>query len=273
MTSDHEDGQPLTDCRGALAAAIRDNNWCASPISANRLRLSGHTLDGDASIVTDVYVLPATVGVESRLPVQLSPSQRLKGMLLGSAINAACGSAVTFECDCVPLLVNRIHAIQPEPLTVNRITLTIRMHRGLAKLASAAYADLARGVPLSTVATGCKIADFLPFAVAPIEAAVLDTTLTPQPTTKALAAFKALRIPQAEALALARVATLSESHSDAEPCAGPLVSHADGVVECYGCTNPLHRVHGRGTTASCGPGRRLGEGHHCKRCDVPLGIG
>ena len=49
-------------------------------------------------------------------------------------------------------------------------------------------------------------------------------------------------------------------------CAGPLLFHADGVVECYGCEVPAGRAHLRGSTVSCSEGLYLGRGHRCERC-------
>lgn len=52
-----------------------------------------------------------------------------------------------------------------------------------------------------------------------------------------------------------------------EACAGPILIHADGHVECYGCDDPAGHPHIVGTTVACGPGCRLGAGHLCERCE------
>jgi len=53
-----------------------------------------------------------------------------------------------------------------------------------------------------------------------------------------------------------------------EGCAGPVLIHADGVVECYGCDQPPDIPHIGGTTVSCASGLLLGHGHTCDRCEV-----
>ena len=52
-------------------------------------------------------------------------------------------------------------------------------------------------------------------------------------------------------------------------CAGPLLIHADGVVECYGCEQPW-APHIAGSTIGCSEGLYLGSGHRCFRCDGPI---
>jgi len=51
-----------------------------------------------------------------------------------------------------------------------------------------------------------------------------------------------------------------------DACAGPLLAHADGVVECYGCDEPEASRHYAGFLVSCEPSMRFGRGHRCVRC-------
>lgn len=51
-----------------------------------------------------------------------------------------------------------------------------------------------------------------------------------------------------------------------DACAGPILIHADGAVECYGCDSPATNPHVVGTTVACHKGSRLGTGHLCERC-------
>jgi len=51
-------------------------------------------------------------------------------------------------------------------------------------------------------------------------------------------------------------------------CGGPTLIHADGVVECFGCTDPGGNPHLEKCTVSCAPGVYLGEGHLCPRCET-----
>ena len=50
-----------------------------------------------------------------------------------------------------------------------------------------------------------------------------------------------------------------------DACPGPVVIHADGVVECFGCTEP-ESVHVGGCTNACHEDLYLGRGHRCERC-------
>ncbi|HET6849780.1 MAG TPA: hypothetical protein VFH74_13020 [Gaiellales bacterium] len=50
-------------------------------------------------------------------------------------------------------------------------------------------------------------------------------------------------------------------------CAGPIMIHADGVVECFGCADPAETPHLSGTTIACEWWRQVGRGHVCDRCD------
>ena len=49
-------------------------------------------------------------------------------------------------------------------------------------------------------------------------------------------------------------------------CPGPVLIHADGTVECYGCTSPGTTLHLTEITVACDEGVRLGDGHVCERC-------
>jgi hypothetical protein len=52
-----------------------------------------------------------------------------------------------------------------------------------------------------------------------------------------------------------------------DACPGPVLIHADGLVECYGCADPARNPHLGGITVACAPGLRLGRGHLCNRCE------
>jgi hypothetical protein len=49
-------------------------------------------------------------------------------------------------------------------------------------------------------------------------------------------------------------------------CAGPVLIHEDGRVECYGCLRPDLVPHLKGSTVLCKEGMHLGDGHRCDRC-------
>jgi len=72
----------------------------------------------------------------------------------------------------------------------------------------------------------------------------------------------------AEFMALVNCGAMTSHNADSglPSCVGPVVIHEDGVTECYGCSDPMLRVHPPGSTWSCGPGREFGIGHLCPRC-------
>jgi hypothetical protein len=70
-------------------------------------------------------------------------------------------------------------------------------------------------------------------------------------------------------LKLLTVVGLKDGVRDA--CVGPILIHADGAVECYGCDSPATNPHVVGTTVACHAGSRLGAGHLCERCGGPAG--
>jgi hypothetical protein len=73
-----------------------------------------------------------------------------------------------------------------------------------------------------------------------------------------------------EFTALVNVGAMTSHNTDSglPPCVGPVVIHEDGVTECYGCSDPMLRVHPAGSTWSCGPSREFGIGHRCPRCSI-----
>lgn len=46
-----------------------------------------------------------------------------------------------------------------------------------------------------------------------------------------------------------------------------MLIHADGVVECFACSDPAGTHHLGGCTVACQPGMYLGRGHGCERCE------
>jgi hypothetical protein len=272
MSTHEAAGELLMDPSGAVVAAIRDNGWVAGPWRHKGFRLAGGPLDSHANFVTDLHLLTASVAVETRIPVQLPSRRRLDALLLCSAVNAGSG-IVSIDPDRVPVLHTRLIMVQPEGIAAAVIADAIRRQRQIAHVVTPAFLALVRGEPLTRIVGVLGLASQLPFATDPQPAAELDLSRTPNPSDKALEEARQLPITEAEVMALARVQTLNETQPHAEQCAGPLIIHADGVVECYGCTDPLHYIHGGGCSASCRPARRLGIGHRCQRCNAPLASG
>jgi hypothetical protein len=141
----------------------------------------------------------------------------------------------------------------------------------LRRAASLSYLLLAQGGSAAAAASKLHLSDYVPAGKPVPTAAQLELSRTPQPSAAQLAQARALQVSDAEAVALARnqalVYSIANGHPDGPPiCAGPLIFHEDGIVECHYCVSPETRIHARGCTASCRPQRRLGKGHHCPRC-------
>jgi hypothetical protein len=263
----------LMDASGAVVTMLRSKGWVAGPQGRGRLRLAGGPIDSNALFVTDLMGVAGGIAAETRIPVQLPPARRMDGLLLCSAMTANDG-IVSIDPDHVPVVHTRLSLIEPQDHAALLIANAILRQRQLARAVTPAFLALAYGRPLSAVAEGCGIGQQLPFASEPRPPARLDLSRTPPPSAEALAQARQLPVPEAEMMAIARGQTLNENQPhDAQPCAGPLIFHADGVAECYGCTDPLRYIHAGGCTASCRPGRKLGTGHLCQRCDAPLGSG
>lgn len=272
MNDQHGTSEMLMDASGAVLAALRSNGWIAGPRGRGRLRLAGGTIDSLALFVTDLMLVPGGLAAETRIPVRLPAARRIDGLLLCSAMTSN-GGIVSIDPDHVPVVHTRLGLFQPEELAEMLITDSILRQRKLASAVTPAFLALSRGESLAMVTERSGIAGSLPFATHPQPAARLDLSQTPSPSEKALGHARQLPVPEPEMMAIARVQTLIEKQPDAQPCAGPVIIHADGVVECHGCTQPLRYIHPGGSSASCRPGRKLGTGHLCKRCNIPLGSG
>jgi len=72
---------------------------------------------------------------------------------------------------------------------------------------------------------------------------------------------------RATLLLLDQLSGLHEGTGVQRSCAGPIMIHADGVVECFGCSDPATTPHLEGTTIACEWWRQVGRGHVCDRCD------
>ena len=67
-------------------------------------------------------------------------------------------------------------------------------------------------------------------------------------------------------LLIGRLSAMPHGAGIQAACAGPILIHADGVVECFGCTHPHDTPHLAGTTIACEWWRQVGRGHTCDRC-------
>jgi hypothetical protein len=257
----------LEDPRPAVELALAESGWRAAQFPDGRIRLAGLVPDGPPSLVTDLLVLPGSLNLETRLPLRVGPNDRGRARLLCTSLTADTGGVFSLDPDQAPVLYNRHLVFAPAAKAATTIAHDVRAHRALAVHALNLFSDL------NGQATSDVLAHRPDRHGGPGRATRLDLSRLPDADPAELARAKELSpITDAEAHALARVHTQLDARTDhrttvptfEQLCAGPLVFHADGVVECYGCDAPTDYIHL--STVSCQPGRQLGYGETCARC-------
>ena len=259
--------EPLWESTGAVARAIDTQGWSAAAYETIPwLRLAGWSLDERPWLVSELGVYGPSITVHTRLPLCVPPPLRHEAALLVSSQNASGGSAITIHRNGVPLLISKIFLYPPEEQAVATIVHGVRWHREWASIVHAQFRRLLAGETAQAIATELELED-VPFTKPYPVAALFDLSHAPPPRADNQPARPA-KVTDGEWSALLRLFTLNEQQPNGTPfCAGPVVTHTDGVLECYACHgNPETRIHPGGTTASCSPHGRVGYGHVCDRC-------
>jgi hypothetical protein len=109
-------------------------------------------------------------------------------------------------------------------------------------------------------------ATLLPLTAPARSSTVIDLAQRSSPSAEFMNQPSFADLPRAEVDILGRFETQQNADLTRPVCAGPIVTHSDGTIECYGCRTPLERFHGNGATRSCTPGRSFGNGRRCDRC-------
>jgi tetratricopeptide (TPR) repeat protein len=267
MRGDQTELPALSVHEEAVEIAVRSQGWTATWLDGFSVRLAGGEVDGRALFVTDMLAFHGAASVHTRLPLLIPAEQRFEALLLCSAINASGGAVVSIDPDGVPVVFSKCLLAGDSELSAATIVDLVCDHRLQAVQVSVAFNEIACGEPASSVAAAMDLTAPVPFTEPFTAASRLDLSLGPEPPLETQKSFDALGpdLTEREMTALVRLKLFGLQQPDASPCAGPLVVHSDGALECYGCTNPESRVHV--STASCRPRYRLGNGHLCSRCD------
>ena len=258
----------LENPRPALELMLAEKRWRAAEFPGGRIRLACPPLEaGPPALVTDILVLPGTLSLETRLPLRVGPNDRGRARLLCTSLTADTGGVLSLDPDGAPVIFNRHGVFAPASTAAATIANELHRHRALATHALALFRDL------NGQATAGVLTHRPDRHGGPGPATRLDLSRLPEADPSELDEVRDLTpLTAVEAHALARVHTQVKrmtGHGTTVPtfeqsCIGPLVFHADGVVECYACHAPADFMHL--STVSCQPGRRLGHGDTCARC-------
>jgi hypothetical protein len=256
--------------RQALQKALASRGWSAGTSDGSRdpdVRLPGGQIDGMPSLVSDLFVVEGSLSITTRLPILIRSSRRYEASLLCSTINTAGGWVISIDTEGVPIVISKCY-LGPDPvLAAAQIVDVILTNRTQAARLTDTLGAIDHGETAAAVIS--SFAQPAPFNEPFPTSSLLDLSHAPMPSPDMVDDLKKFRdhpsITEAEMTAMVRVRLLDEGQPDAAPCAGPLVIHADGITECFACTNPETRLH-VGGTAACGPHARLGYGYICGRC-------
>lgn len=253
-----------------LERILREQEWQAAT-SGPWARLSGGTVDFHAALVTDVLLLAraplGTVTVRTRLPVRLPHTRREEAAALCLAINTMVSDGVLCVSSTgAPEVVSKAMLPDDERGAGGVALDTILRNRALAQALLVILVAFRSGKTVAESLADTPAATSEPMTAPPPPAARFELGSLPAPHPKSLNHLADLGLPSPEAEAIARMDAYHAQHADLPVCLGPVVTHADGTLECFACEHPLDHRHQGGGTMSCMPGRALGAGHACGRC-------
>ena len=256
-----------------LDRAVAENDWLAAPAGSGWTTLAGGSVDGLAFLVTSVSVKLGTITVCTRMPAILSERRRADVTAVCAALNRLLnGHVASVDPDGAPTVTTKSWLFGPDRAAIAGITRAVTTNRTTSSAVRAPFVRLVAGWDFEAALSGLpQNADLLRQAT-PRAATVIDLASLPEPGAAHRADAAAAIGPSPDRVrevdALARYQALAYRAFDADDpiCVGPVVLHQDGVAECYGCSDPLHRLHPGGTSGDCVPGRAFGDGHRCIRC-------
>jgi hypothetical protein len=263
----------LEDSVEAFVAALVSQGWLAGPAGPSWFRLAGGLVDGATRFVSDCLVVRGNISIETRLALRVPPERRLEALRLCSLLNAGAMVICSLDADAVPIAHYKSLLVEPQAGAVAAIVDAIQAHRDLVTgVISPAFVRIATGHDASSIAEELDLQDYVPLAH-PFQAAVFPASELPEPDPRRTEAWRELIFEspagtEEEANGLATLWELNFSlPRDAPICIGPVIAHADGTLECYGCDTPITTFHPEGTSGSCSSfGYRPGVGHECSRC-------
>jgi hypothetical protein len=260
--------EPLADPAAAFEAALLARRWTAAT-GPRPFRLSGALLDGEAEWVTDVFVMPpGHFSLETRLPFVIPPQYQDEATLLCSIFNERGREVVSIDPDGAPAVFRKVFLVEPTLIAGLTIIDAIQAHRqAIGEWFSPGFAQIASGGSATEIAAQAGLEEFV--HTGDWHAATFDLARLPEARSEDVEIVMSdlPNMTKEEATSYVRLHYLNNEAGEAAPCAGPVVFHADGTLECHGCERPETYYHPSGTTASCTASRHVGRGYICSRCD------
>jgi hypothetical protein len=257
----------------AFEAALEAQSWAAGPLQQPHwFRLAGGLVDGRTRLVTDVCVPRGNLILHTHLPLRVPPERLPAARTLCSVLAAGSVGICSLEPDGAPIIYFKTLLFEHEGEGAAAVVVdAIRDHRGkIMRAIFPAFTRVAEGEDVRSIAKQLGGEHLLPLT-SYYHAALFDRAAMPEPRPDLRQEWFE-RIADAhgtddEALGLAALWELNSAlPNDAPLCAGPVLVHSDGTLECYGCMTPNVHRHPAGTSASCEPAYRPGVGHGCDRC-------
>jgi hypothetical protein len=268
------------DLDAALALAAEAGGWEIRERTDAWLSIGWNGLDGEADLETRVLAVPWSATVGTRLPFALPSSYAAEATRICAALNRCIdGAVVTIAADGVPDVLTKTLLCAPERAAADAISAAVERNRARAMELAAVFQRVENGE--SADASAVDLGDELVVALSrqneSHQSTPLNLSWLPRLTDEQMGDAHRLadagvsRVEETQALVqleLLREAQLQglRDVADLPVCAGPLLVHADGVAECYGCAEPLAHLHPAGTSFQCRPDRAFGDGHRCGRC-------
>jgi hypothetical protein len=268
-----------------LGALAKNGFWLAIDDERGNARICGNRGSLDPRLLTDVWFADGVVEIECRLRLLVAEEQQAEALQLALWLTA-CDGRVAYLIDAggTPFLRSCLYLTEDSREIAAEMILGVletvmeraqfadglfRRHQRTADIASAImqeseaqarlpWTDEARPWSSSTPAgtSWTRIDELSPELPAGFEA---PGGYTNNEFRAMMTVFKACADANLDPKGKGGLL---------DGCAGPVLIHADGVVECYGCDQPHDVPHLGGTTVSCASGLQLGHGHTCDRCEV-----
>lgn len=252
-----------------LELVLRETGWSAGPPNP-WVYLAGSQIDVRPALLTAVLVVPDPVNaltVRTHLPILVDKSAAREIATFCIGINAAVRDGMlSIDAGGTPQVTSKALLPTEQRAAAALIIDTVTRNRALADTLDLPLLAIGRGQTAAEVLANTHAANLLPLTTPPRTPAVFDLTQTPPPPAEFMNHPNLAVLPRAEVDTLGRFETQQNEDLHRPVCAGPIVIHSDGAIECYGCRTPPERFHGNGATRSCTPGRTFGNGHQCDRC-------
>src|SRR3954452_16692642 len=247
-------GTPPDESPGLIARMLATNRWDGEAAGAWVL-LSGGSVDRFPPLMTSLIQPPgtATMTAETDLPLLLPWARLPLAAEVCAGLNRRLvGGTVSITTIGRPALTSKRFVSEDEETAISQMTNLVLGNRAVARSLIGAFKRVAEGISAPDLLheVGCPALETEARTAARL---ALNGGLTPTAEGRDTAATTLLGahgVTDLEVEGLARLDTfVRQQHNTNHPfCAGPIVLHADGVAECYGCELPLERRHLGGTS-------------------------